>query len=193
MYMLTKAEKDVRIEPKYLGNLEDDFKSVIEQATWANYEGEVDSDKSITVLIRNIEPVGYGHIVHGDGSVFQTVRFEQLVFKPVNNELVEGTVEEITKFGAFVKFGPVDGLIHISQVMDDHVDANVETQTLTGKDSKRFLAKGDRVRARIVGLAINEKNVQDSRIALTMRQPGLGKISWIEEDENKTKGAEADA
>ena len=37
MYMLTKAEKDVQIAPKNLGALEDDFQSVIEQATWANY------------------------------------------------------------------------------------------------------------------------------------------------------------
>ncbi len=192
MYMLTKAEKDVQIAPKHLGALEDDFQSVIEQATWANYEGQFGSDKAVTVLIRNIEPVGYGHIVHGEGNVYQTVRFEQLVFKPVINELVEGEVVEITKFGAFVRFGPLDGLVHISQVMDDHVDANVETQTLSGKESKRTLAKGDHVRARIVGLTLNEKTAQDSRIALTMRQPGLGKLSWIEEDRNKESAQEAE-
>jgi DNA-directed RNA polymerase subunit E' len=75
--------------------------------------------------------------------------------------------------------------------MDDHVDANVETQTLSGKETKRSLTVGDRVRARIVGLTLNEKTPQDSRIALTMRQPGLGKLSWIEEDRNKTS-AEAE-
>lgn len=189
MYMLTKARRDVQIEPKNLGSLDDNFQEVIERATWENYEGQFGLDKAVTVLIRNIVPVGDGHIVHGEGNVYQTVEFEQLVFKPVSNELVEGNVVEVTRFGAFVKFGPLDGLIHISQVMDDHVDANVETQTLVGKESKRALTVGDRVRARIVGLNLNEKTAQDSRIALTMRQPGLGKIAWIEEDAKKVEEA----
>mgnify|MGYP003307404082 CR=1 FL=1 len=185
MYMLTKAEKDVQIAPKNLGALEDDFQSVIEQATWANYEGQFNSDKAVTVLIRNIEPVGYGHIVHGEGNVYQTVRFEQLVFKPVINELVEGEVVEVTKFGAFVRFGPLNGLIHISQVMDDRVDIDAENQRLVGKDTGRTLNVGDRVKARIVSLDLNEKNPQDSKIGLTMRQPGLGRLEWIEEDHRK--------
>jgi len=39
----------------------------------------------------------------------------------------------------------------------------------------------DLIRARIVTYKINERNPNESRIGLTMRQPGLGKLEWLEE------------
>ena len=101
-------------------------------------------------------------------------------------------VVAILKFGAFVRFGPLDGLLHISQVMDDRVDIDETNQRLVGKDSGRYLAVGDIVRARVVSIDLNEKNPQDSKIGLTMRQPGLGKLQWIEEDAKKHKESDGD-
>lgn len=37
-------------------------------------------------------------------------------------EIVSGTIKAITKFGAFVDLGDIDGLIHISQLADNRVD-----------------------------------------------------------------------
>ena len=45
------------------------------------------------------------------------------------------------------------------------------------------------MRARIVALSLNERNPRESKIGLTMRQPGLGKIEWIAEDRAKKGGA----
>lgn len=182
MYMLTQAERVVRIPP---ADLNEDISDVIDALTWESYEGKFGPDKTITVMIKKVETVGPGRIVHGDGAVYQTVKFDQLVFKPKENELIEGVVVEIVKFGAFIRFGPLDGLLHISQVMDDRVDIDSENQRLVGKDTGRTLNVGDVVRARVVSLDLNEKNPQDSKIGLTMRQPGLGRIEWIEEDEKK--------
>ena len=188
MYMLTEVEKIVRIPPV---ELKEDIDKVIDNLTWETYEGRLGEDKTFTVLIRNVRTVGPGRIVHGDGAVYQTVKFDQVVFKPRENEVVEGVVVEILKFGAFVRFGPLDGLLHISQVMDDRVDIDEANQRLVGKESGRFLAVGDIVRARVVSIDLNEKNPQDSKIGLTMRQPGLGKLSWLEEDHKKKQdGAE---
>ncbi len=189
MYMLTEVEKVVRIPPV---ELKEDIANVIDKLTWDAYEGRFSEDKTFTVLIRNVRPEGPGRIVHGDGAVYQTVKFDQIVFKPKENEIVEGVVVEILKFGAFVRFGPLDGLLHISQVMDDRVDIDENNQRLVGKDSGRFLAVGDIVRARVVSIDLNEKNPQDSKIGLTMRQPGLGKLQWIEEDAKKRKDSEGD-
>lgn len=185
MYMETQAERIVRIPPSELGN---DLDSIIERIAQKTFEGKLGQDKSVTVLVRNVKRVGDGHIVHGDGAVYQNVTFDQVVFKIKENELVDGYVVQVTKFGAFIKFGPLDGLLHVSQVLDDRVDADLENQRLVGKETGRSLAVGDRVRARIVGIDLNERNIQDSKISLTMRQPGLGKIDWIAEDSNKRQG-----
>ncbi len=183
MYMITQAERVVPIPPARLSeNIED----VIDELTWKQCEGQFGPDKSITVLVKNVRPKGPGRIVHGDGSVYQTVEFDQLVFKFKENEIVEGYVAEITRHGAFIKFGPLDGLLYIGQIMDDHVDVDEQNKRLVGKDSGRSLSVGDVVRARIVGIDVNEKNPQESRIALVTRgQVGLGKLEWIEEDEKK--------
>ena len=188
MYMLTEVEKIVRIPPV---ELKEDIDKVIDNLTWETYEGRLGEDKTFTVLIKNVRTEGPGRIVHGDGAVYQTVKFDQVVFKPRENEVVEGVVVEILKFGAFVRFGPLDGLLHISQVMDDRVDIDEANQRLVGKETGRFLAVGDVVKARVVSIDLNEKNPQDSKIGLTMRQPGLGKIQWLEEDHKKKQdGAE---
>lgn len=182
MYMLTQAERVVRIPP---ADLRQDIANVIDSLTGDSFEGRLGEDKSLTVLTRNVEAVGPGRIVHGDGAVYQTVKYEQLVFRPKDNELIEGVVVEVVKFGAFVRFGPLDGLLHISQVMDDRVDVDPENQRLVGKETSRTLGVGDRVKARIVSIDLNEKNPADSKIGLTMRQPGLGRIEWLEEDQKK--------
>jgi len=182
--MLAQREKVVRIPPDRLA--EDLDQTVVELAK-ESFEGKVEGSDSLTVLVRNIRREGPGRIVHGDGAVYQKVDFESLIFKPMLQEVIEGNVVEILKFGAFVRFGPLDGLLHISQIMDDRIDVDDTNQRLFGKDTKRDLKVGDRVRARIVALSINERNPRESKIGLTMRQPGLGKIEWIEE-ERKKKG-----
>lgn len=184
MYVKTQAERVVRIPP---AELSEDIDNVIDRLTWDSYEGKFGKDRDLCVLIQNVRTQGNGRIVHGDGAVYQTVTFDQIVFKLRDNEIIEGEVVEVAKFGAFIKFGPLDGLLHISQVMDDRVDIDEENRRLIGKDSGRTLSVGDKVRARIVSIDINDKNPQDSRIGLTMRQAGLGRLEWIEED-NKKKG-----
>ena len=182
MYMLTEAERIVRIPP---AELDEDIEKVIDALTWDSFEGRIGDNKEMTVLIKNVRPVGPGRIVHGDGAVYQTVKYDQVVFKLKDNEVVEGVVVEILKFGAFVRFGPLDGLLHISQVMDDRVDIDESNQRLVGKDTGRNLSVGDVVKARIVSIDLNEKNPQDSKIGLTMRQPGLGKLQWLEDERKK--------
>jgi DNA-directed RNA polymerase subunit E' len=182
MYMRVKREDVIRIPPE---RLDEDIDFLTRELTQLSLEGRMDTGKNLILLTSNIERVGDGRIVHGDGAVYQKVSFDAIVFKPILQEVVEGEVCEVLKFGAFVRFGPLDGLLHISQIMDDRVDVDVEGQRLVGKDTKRDLRVGDRVRTRIVAISFNERNPRESKIGLTMRQPGLGKLDWIKEEMEK--------
>jgi DNA-directed RNA polymerase subunit E' len=182
MYRIISKEDILRIPPDYLG---DDFTKTVEELTHSNFEGKIDNENNLIVVATNVNPIGDGRIVHGDGGVYQQVKYEALVFRPEMHEVIEGTVCEVLKFGVFVRFGPLDGLLHISQVMDDHIDVDPGNERLIGKETKRELRIGDKVRARIVAISINERNPRESKIGLTMRQPGLGKIDWILEDLKK--------
>lgn len=179
MYQIITKEEVVRIPPE---QLTDDIDEVVERLTQENFEGKIGKSGGLTVLTTNIERVGEGRIVHGDGAVYQGVSYDALVFVPELQEIVHGTVCEMLKFGAFVRFGPLDGLLHISQVMDDRIDVDVSNSRLSGKDSRRDLKVGDDARARIVAVSINERSPRESKIGLTMRQTALGKFDWIDED-----------
>ena len=185
MCQRVQREDVVRIPPERLG---EGIDTVAKELTRTTLEGKVGADKTLTLVASNIEAIGEGRIVHGDGAVYQRVKYDALVFAPQLQEVVEGTVVEILKFGAFVRFGPLDGLLHISQVMDDRVDVDEEGQRLIGKDTKRDLRVGDRVRVRIVAVSLNERAPRESKIGLTMRQPALGKLEWIEEDRARSEG-----
>jgi len=184
MYMLETREDVIRIPPNRLG---EQFIDLAAELTRETFEGKVDAENGYTLIVRNVDVIGEGRIVHGDGAVYQKVKFQALLYRPQLHEIVEGTVCEVMKFGAFVRFGPLDGLLHISQIMDDRIDADLENQRFLGKDSKRELRLGDPVRARIVSLSINERSPRESKIGLTMRQPSLGKLDWIEEDKKGRK------
>jgi len=182
MYRLAELEEIVRIPPSDLGgSLDDATRRILKEEC----EGKLYKNIGMIVLIRDVTRVGDGEIVPGDGSVYQRARFNAIVFNPENQEIIEGKVSEIVEFGAFLNFGPLDALVHVSQVMDDFIDVDQNNRRLVGRDSKRILKSGDRCRARIVSLSLNEANPRQSRIGLTMRQPGLGALEWLKNREEK--------
>ena len=169
----------VRVEPNKFGMSTD--KAVRTQLE-ESYSGFQDKDIGTVVAVLDVMEVKEGIIIPGDGAAYYESTFKLIVFKPELQELVYGTVEEITNFGAFLSMGPIRGMIHISQTMDDFVSFS-DTGVLTGKDGKKNLVQGDKCIARIV--AISYKG-EDPKIGLTMRQPGLGKLDWVKAEKEKT-------
>jgi DNA-directed RNA polymerase subunit E' len=124
-------------------------------------------------------------IIPGDGASYYKTKFELIVFKPELQEVVLGKIKDIAEFGAFIGLGPIEGMIHVSQTMDDFVSF-AKDKVLAGKDSKRSLKVGDSCRARII--AVSYKDINNPKLGLTMRQPRLGKLEWLKED-NTPKAA----
>ena len=133
-----------------------------------------------------MKAIGDGIIIPGDGASYYDVSFELLTFKPEMQEIVMGKIKDIAEFGAFINIGPLDGMIHISQTMDDFVSYSKD-KTLAGKDSKRSLRVGDLCRSRII--AVSFKDVLNPKLGLTMRQQGLGRLDWVKEDQDKADKA----
>lgn len=179
MYRIIKKRNTVRIPPEELGG---DLNKVVRKLTRHSFEGRMDKRKNLTVVATNVDKDGDGRIIHSDGGVYQDVVYDALVYKPDLQEIVEGFVCEVVEFGAFVRLGPLDALLHISQIMDDHMDVDMGNHRIIGKETKRDLKLGDKIRARIVTVSLNEQNPRESKIGLTMRQPGLGKLEWLDED-----------
>ena len=95
---------------------------------------------------------------------------------------------EIADFGAFVRIGPIDALLHVSQLMDDFISYDEKQGVLLGKETRRKLMSGDQVRVRITAVSLGKAG-SSGKIGVTGRQPFLGKLEWIEYDLQKTKEA----
>ena len=129
-----------------------------------------------------------GKIIPGDGAAFHKVNFSLLTFYPKIQEVVEGEIVEIADFGAFVRIGPIDALLHVSQLLDDFISYDEKQGVLLGKETRRKLMSGDQVRVRITAVSLG-KGGSSGKIGVTARQPFLGKLEWIEYDTRKTEEA----
>ncbi len=179
--MFYKAElKDhIRVPPK-LFNLE--VEEAVLKAIRTKYDGFISQELGIVVDVVGIKGVEEGKIIPGDGASYYETVFNIITFKPELQEVIPGRIKDIADFGAFITMGPIEGMIHISQTMDDFVSF-AKDKVLTGKDTKRALKVGDYCRARVI--AVSFKDVTNPKLGLTMRQPGLGKIEWVDEEEQK--------
>lgn len=184
MYAIVKVKDTVRIPPKKFG---EDLDKVIEETVQKTFEGTMRKNHGILVVADNIKPVGDGIIIHGDGAMYQKVTFDALMFKPELQEVLDGIVCEIVEFGAFCHIGPLDALVHMSQIMNDYVEVDSENELIVGKENKKTLKTGDTIRARIVTVSLNELSARESKIGLTMRQPALGAHEWLKEPEGEKK------
>ncbi len=184
MYLKTRLVDTVRIAPENLGML---VRDAVALALRDKLEGQIDKKLGALVAVLEVTDVGDGHILPGDGGVYYETTFDALMYKPVMQEVVEGAVVEIVEFGAFIGIGPLDGLVHVSQLTDDYVSHDGRNARLVFKGGGRAVGEGDKLRARIVTIALNERDAHESRIGLTMRQPALGKLEWLEEAANEAK------
>jgi DNA-directed RNA polymerase subunit E' len=178
MYSLAKINDTVRVPPERFG---EDLNEAICDIVQKTFEGTIQRNRGLIVVVDNITPLGDGIVIHGDGGMYQKVEFEALTYNPILQELIDGIVCEVVEFGAFCHIGPLDALLHMSQIMNDYVDVDAESGRIQGKETKRTLKVGDPIRARIVAISLNELSARESKIGLTMRQPALGAHEWLAE------------
>ena len=119
MYYMTKIEDTVRIPPY---RFEDPLEEVAIQTLNDTYNGRLDKKLGLLICVNEIEEIGEGRLIMGDGASYHNVVFNAIFFKPEQQEVIDGEVIEIAEFGAFVRIGPMDGLVHVSQVTDDYIN-----------------------------------------------------------------------
>lgn len=90
--------------------------------------------------------------------------------------ILEGTVVNITNFGAFVEVEGKTGLVHISEVSDTFV-----------KDIRQFLKEKDKIKVKVISIDENGK------ISLSIKQANAHQrsqkpveIDWNKENEKNT-------
>ncbi len=184
MYKKVTLVDTVRLPPDRFG---EDTVTVVKDLLREKLEGRIDKTLGSIIAVTNVLDIGEGRILAGDGAVYYDITFEAITFKPELQEIVEGKVVEVVEFGAFIGLGPLDGLLHVSQIADDYISYDEKNSRLVGKESNKAITEGDKVRARVVAVSLNEREPRESKIGLTMRQAALGKMEWLIEARDKEK------
>jgi DNA-directed RNA polymerase subunit E' len=179
MFYKTKIKAHIRVGAEKLSA---DVSEGILKEIKESYTGFISKDLGVVIDIAGIESIGDGIIISGDSGVFYETVFSILTFRPELQEIVNIKIRDVADFGVFGNMGPIDGMIHISQTMDDFVSFSKD-KVLSGKETKRTIRVGDICRARVV--AVSFKDIANPKIGLTMRQYGLGKPDWYVEAEGK--------
>jgi small subunit ribosomal protein S1 len=86
-------------------------------------------------------------------------------------QIIEGTVQRITDFGAFVDIGGIDGLVHISQLSYEHVDKPTDV-----------VHEGQKVTVKVLNV-----DRDNERISLSIKETLPG--PWAQISEKAPKGS----
>ena len=181
MFYELEVRSHIRVPPTEFG---DNTENAILKSLNKEFENYVTKDLGAVVGVTEVINVGEGIIIPGDGAAYYDTLFKVVTFRPEINEIAMGKITEISEFGAFMAIGPIDGMIHISQTMNDFVSFST-SNALTGKESNKILKVGEICRAKII--AASYKDLSNPKIGLTMRQHRLGALKWIKEEIAKEK------
>ena len=182
MYRILTIKTNIKVPPLRFGM---PLKQAIKESIAEKYENRLDKNFGMGLAVVSLGEIGEGKILPGDPSINYPVTFDFLIFKPELHEILIGDVIDNTEFGAFIRMGPMDGLIHVSQLMNDYVSYDDKNSVFMGKETRKTLKEGDPVRFKVISISMAPG--KENKIGLTMRQPNLGSIAWIEEEKRRTK------
>ena len=182
MFSIATLTDVVRIPPKLFG---ESLKKAAITILKEKYESMINPELGYVIMILDTKVENMGKIVSGDGGTYHKVEFSALTFYPKLQEIVRGEIVEITDFGAFVRIGATDALLHLSQVMDDYLKSDVKSGMILANQSGRTLKIGSTLRARVTAVSFGKTAAM--KIGITCRQPFLGADEWIAEEIKKAK------
>lgn len=101
----------------------------------------------------------------------QTQKKQGLLESLEAGQVLDGTVQRITDFGAFVDIGGVDGLVHISQLSHEHVEKPSDV-----------VEEGQKVQVKVLSV-----DTDNERISLSIKETLPG--PWANIEEKAPKGS----
>ncbi|OYT43678.1 MAG: DNA-directed RNA polymerase [Candidatus Aenigmarchaeota archaeon ex4484_56] len=171
MFYLLDIHEKVGVEVQKMGSdIKESLKEKLEEI-------HIKENNGVFLGVEEIKKVSEeGDILPEEPYIFFDVEYTALFFQPLQNEIVEGIVSDVAEFGPFVKIGPIDALVHISQITKEKMVYNPKQDVITNKNGKLVIQKNDIVRAMVVSSSISQERV---KVSLSMKGEGLGPLKWI--------------
>jgi len=201
MFVISKMNSIVRIEPKHFNRELPDALSDVLNAKLAN---KVLKDVGLVISLFDIIEIGESHVIAGDGASHTKVTFRVLVFRPFIEEVLTGRIKSSTKEGVTLNLGffddiflPASNLQHPCRFDESDQVWVWEYPTEDGDHHDLFMDKDEEIRFRVTSesfvdtspsapdakgkdaKAITEEESKiPYQIQASINEPGLGLLSW---------------
>lgn len=198
MFVLAEMKNTVRITPnKFDVSLHDAVSNYIKKVLL----GKVVKDVGFCIALFDITKLEKAFILPGDGSAHTTVHFRIVVFRPFEEEILQGKVARCTKEGVRVTMNFFDNILipssYLQQPCRFDEEENLwvwEYETADGKHDM-FMDIGEEIRFRVLRNTFQEtkpadiapseeKKSEESTstppyiVTASISEPGLGLLSW---------------
>lgn len=135
------------------------------------YSSRIDPHLGFVISVDNIVMDGKG-LVSMTGETIHKVEFDAITFLPKLHELTMGEIIEIADYGAFVRIGPTDAILHVSQISPNPSRIDTKSGFIFNPDLKNPLRVGTKMRVRVTVVSYGKDNAM--KIGLTCNEQTLG-------------------
>ncbi|MHA1616061.1 MAG: RPB7/RPC8 family DNA-directed RNA polymerase subunit [Candidatus Njordarchaeales archaeon] len=199
MFFLVKTRITVPISPEKLDPSKDIDKIILDTLQ-KRLEGSVIEKLGLVIAVIDAEPSDVGKIFYKTPEVYFETIASLLVFRPIEEEIIEGPIAEVTQSDVYVTIGSIDARCPVTQLYDDKFHYDVRNKMLRGRNSKLIIKVGDKIRAKIRrtefripqiipplrrGLTIvppiEIRQKSEIRILLNARETGLGPLKVLKQ------------
>jgi DNA-directed RNA polymerase II subunit RPB7 len=156
------------LPPAYLGS---DLSAIVKAKLIEKVEGSCTERYGYIVCVLKVDDPRTGKILDTSGDVLFSVEYKAVVLKPFVNEVLDGVVEKIDKYGATVTVGPV--LFFISN-KNFHTEFEFNEGTnsyVSSQQQNEKIAVDVDVRFRVLGTKFDSNIITGTG---TMREDYLG-------------------
>jgi DNA-directed RNA polymerase II subunit RPB7 len=153
-------DEAVVMPPSYLGP---ELQSILKAKLIEKVEGSCTERCGYIVCVLKVEEISTGKILDTSGDVLFNIKYKAVVLKPFVNEVLDGVIEKVDKYGVTVTVGPV--LFFISNKnFHNEFEYNENTNTYVSNQQNEKLAVDVEVRFRVLGTRFEANKITGTGI-----------------------------
>jgi len=199
MYFLVKKKIRVPVRPSEI-RPDVDMDEIILRILRNELEGSVQERFGYIVAVIDAKADDIGDILYGSPNVYFNVQTTLLVYRPLEGEITEGEIVDVTQQAIYVNLGCIDAFLPVHNLWNDRFRFDATEKTLRGTKTKITIQKGDLIRAKItetkyrvpeivgplvrgtiVKPAVEVRPKSEVRVTLRAKETGLGLLKVLEQ------------
>lgn len=117
-------------------------------------EGKVLKDIGLVVAVISCNIQGEGTIPPRSPDIFFNTEMQIICFRPVEGEVIEGEVVNVTETGAFINIGSLDGFWPRNRISDKRLQFNAKNGSLQDREGQITVRRKEKARVKISNVEI---------------------------------------